>query len=244
MEFRRVARLAGGLAFVVLVGAACKAADDQPLVILEMRPPATGMASSSGCGESSFFVSSGVLDVGLLAAFPGHGYLSWPVVLNRELSNASQNGGVESARVTVTGADVDLCFDAACTNMFGLLANEQHFRQTLYKVIDPQVMQPIAVELIPSTAAAKIAAANPTLPLTATVSLKIVGRSNELDVKSNTVQFAVNICSGCLVHSLGTCSTTTVAVNAGSCNPVQDSLIDCCTNSTGGTVCPAHAPTP
>ena len=239
MEFRRLARLAGGLAFVVLVGAACKAADDQPLVILEMRPPAAGPAAS-GCGQSAFFISSGVLDVGLLAAFPGHGYELWPVVLNRELSNAAQNGGVESARVTVTGADVDLCFDAACSSMFGLDPNEQHFRQSLYKVIDPQVQQPIPVEIIPGTAAAKIQAADPTLPLTATVSLKIIGRSNELDVKSNTAQFRVDICSGCLIHQLGPCSATTVAANMGTCNPVQDALIDCCTSTTGALVCPAH----
>src|SRR5262245_8823207 len=218
----------------VLGGDACKAQDDQPLQILRVLPPAVG--SAGACGGGTEFISTGVLDLTLVRLFD-RGYVLFPVVLNRELSNTASNGGVESNRVTVTGADVDLCFDDACSAMFGLAQNGQHFRQILYVVIDPQGQATIPVDLIRATTAQKIATANAG-DVTALVTLKMVGTSNENTVRSNSMKFAIRICTSCLVNDIGACCRP--ALNVGLCNPVQDAVIDCCKDSSGATICPAR----
>jgi hypothetical protein len=71
----------------------------------------------------------------------------------------------------------------------------------------------------------------------AQVSLQFIGQSNNNTIKSNTMRFTVNLCSGCLMHNLGPCCAA--ATNFGLCNPGQDAALDCCMNGTGAAVCPA-----
>jgi hypothetical protein len=52
----------------------------------------------------------------------------------------------------------------------------------------------------------------------------------------------VAVCNDCVVNVVGSCVLTPKAFvprRGNPCNPYQDGALDCCTNESGGLVCPA-----
>ena len=216
------------------MGDACTAPNDQTLVINGVFPPAgltTG--SSGGCGAGSAEIAMGLLDI-TLAQSVNTGYLLFPSVLNKQISNASFNRGIETNQIILDTARVDITLNNATAA--GAPANDLSFDETIYAYIRPQESVAVPVELIPADLVKHLTLSGNAF---AQVSLQFIGQSNNNTIKSNTMKFTVNLCMGCLVHNVGACCAA--ALNFGLCNPGQDAPVDCCTNSTGATVCPATA---
>jgi hypothetical protein len=71
---------------------------------------------------------------------------------------------------------------------------------------------------------------------------KIFGIIDGNDVTGSPFDFPVTVCKGCLVADLGSCSVVSMSsqmFNAGgTCNKLQDALLDCCELDGGGLQCP------
>jgi hypothetical protein len=214
----------------------CTAQNEQTLVVTEALAPSVG-GMSGPCGPSMTPIPRGVLDLGLVNQF-GAGYVMWPSLVNNLISNASFNHGIETNQIQVSSAEVDLAFDTPPPT--ALADNELHFQQVILGTVDPKGTAVIPVEVIPATTARKLAdaATTGTLPTqTVFVSLRVVGAANNDTIKSNKVVFGVDLCNGCLMHNIGPCCADPKLL--GSCNPVQDDVLDCC--DQGGSVprCPS-----
>jgi hypothetical protein len=212
----------------ILASDACTAPNEQTLVIAEVFAPA--IASSGGaCGVGDSQIASGLLDVTLAQGFHT-GYLLFPSALNKQISNAQFNRGIETNQIIIDTARVDITPFGGAT----VSSDCTSFDENVYAYVRPAELVAVPVELIPSGCVSKLNAPDGS---SVQVSLQFVGTSNNNTVKSNTMKFTVNLCKGCLQNNVGACCMT--ANNLGLCNPGQDAPIDCCTDGTGATVCPA-----
>jgi len=216
----------------IVVGDACTAPNEQTLVINGVFPPASLSAGgTSGCGAGSTQIASGLLDV-TLAQSVSTGYLLFPSVLNKQISNASFNRGIETNQIIIDTARVDITLNNATAA--GAPPNDLSFDETIYAYIRPEESAAVPVELLPADLVKHLTVSGNAY---AQVSLQFIGQSNNNTIKSNTMKFTVNLCAGCLIHQVGACCAA--AMNLGLCNPGQDAPVDCCTNGSGATVCPA-----
>jgi hypothetical protein len=228
-------RLRFGFAFAALaLAGACSASDTQPLFVAGVRPPAAaGTSMAGGCtANDSVFVVSGVLDL-KLAVPAGLGYLAFAELQNRMLPNTTQNRGVDTNQIQVTGADLDIAFVPPVT---GLAAGLTSFREPLYATVPSAGTAEIPLTLIPAATAAQIGT-NTTTDTLATIKVRFIGNSNGSDLRSNDANFSVRLCSGCLINNIGPCCVN--STNLGLCNPVQDSAVDCCDVGNMVLQCPA-----
>jgi hypothetical protein len=82
-------------------------------------------------------------------------------------------------------------------------------------------------------------------PVEVIATAKIFGQIDGTNVTGGAYDFPIDVCQGCLVNNLGTCASlnaSTMLHTGGTCNPLQDALLDCCTNDAGKTVCPPVVP--
>ena len=212
----------------MLASDACTAPNEQTLVIDAVFAPAAGIANGA-CGSGTSEVASGLLDVTLAQGFHS-GYLLFPSALNKQVSNASFNRGIETNQIIIDTARIDITLFGGAS----LSSDCTSFDETVYAYVRPAESVAIPVQLIPPACVAKLNAPDGS---SAQVSLQFIGTSNNNTVKSNTMKFTVNLCKGCLQNNIGPCCTA--ATNLGLCNPGQDATVDCCTDGTGATVCPA-----
>ena len=213
----------------IVAGDACTAPNEQTLVIAEVFAPTTAVTGGGACGAGTSQVASGLLDVTLAQGFHS-GYLLFPSALNKQIANAPFNRGIETNQVIIDTARIDITpFGGAA-----LSPDCTSFDENVYAYVRPAESVAVPVELIPSACVSKLTAPDGS---SVQVSMQFVGTSNNNTVKSNTMKFTVNLCKGCLQNNVGACCMP--AVNFGLCNPGQDAPIDCCTNGTGQTVCPA-----
>lgn len=73
----------------------------------------------------------------------------------------------------------------------------------------------------------------------------IRGEINDNTVTSAPYLFPITVCNDCVVSNLGACPLPSgVQVRTGNaCNPYQDGVVDCCTDTDGRLVCPAATAT-
>jgi hypothetical protein len=212
----------------ILSSDACTAPNEQTLVIAAVFPPAPGSTGGT-CGVGGSEIASGLLDVTLAQGFHS-GYLLFPSALNKQISNASFNRGIETNQIIIDTARIDITLFGGAT----LSSDCTSFDENVYAYVRPAEEVSVPVQLIPSACVAKLNAPDGS---SAQVSMQFIGTSNNNTVKSNTMKFTVNLCKGCLQNNVGACCAA--AANVGLCNPGQDAPIDCCTNGAGATVCPA-----
>lgn len=232
---------------LVFLGAASLAAcvdsgADAPMRILGNVVPEAGCAVDS---SSNLYNDDGVIEVGAT-----QGYVFTPAVVNDVVISDGELVGpkiiyVEGARVAISFYDT-VRFPAATTDAWaqqGLL----EFRVPTSGVIEPGGgASAFSFEVVPPeliTAIGGVLGAERGTRTTLDVHVQMFGTKGGGDVESNVFRYPVQVCVGCLHNDLGACATLSDSVdvrNGGSCNYVQDGMIDCCDNYS---VCPAAPPT-
>jgi len=69
----------------------------------------------------------------------------------------------------------------------------------------------------------------------------IKGDLNGDEIKSQPFFYPVTVCNDCVVNIVGACPVTGMIRGGNACNPFQDGIVDCCTETSGAVSCPARA---
>lgn len=192
------------------------------------------------------------LSHGTISTQSQSGYVFTPVME----SNISAVTGEELQRtITLQGANIDLTVaaltvghtDGTFTKVSPpptLMGTDGKFQSQFSGSLPPNSgLSGMIFDIVPVTtiAAIKQAAAlgaGETLDAEVTATIKPFGEMGGSRVDGKQFQYAVTICSDCVVRDLGACPAN--PTNLGNpCNPLQDGTVDCC-ESAGGLVCPAR----
>jgi hypothetical protein len=205
-----------------------------------MIPPGTGMD----------YRGFGRLDV--TNPIPGSdlvnvGYVFAPAVVN----GAVVSSGMPNVHTLLLGgADVELRSDGSTmsTSLVGALngrnlANRtQHFSGAIPAGATAGVGYPL-IDAEQTSAISDVIDQGQDIQIIAHTS--IFGKIDGGDRTSDPFDFPISVCKGCLIEDLGPCSAlskTATIHKGGQCNPLQDSLLSCCTTDAGGAQCPAVVP--
>lgn len=230
---------------LVTAAGGCVADNDLSLFILHNQVPEEGCIVPAQ--DTGLYRSIGTLDV----RAPNPGYLFTPVVQNGtavDPDNPNQNV------VILQGADISLVAGTTSTSIelldglggAPLLREEQQRRTMLFSgSVAPGGTTGVGFLALDADQVNELRAAMDSKGWT---SVQIVARISifgEIDggglVETPPFDYPITVCIGCLVRDLGACSSVppgTQIRTGNSCNPYQDTPVDCCT-SNGALLCPA-----
>lgn len=83
-----------------------------------------------------------------------------------------------------------------------------------------------------------------TIPAQVVVRIVAFGEMDGSDLESQSFDYPITLCDGCLIFNLGPCAGLPEGVtipSGGTCGPVQDGALACCQRDSGQTICPAVA---
>lgn len=187
-------------------------------------------------GSTSVGRSRGLLDVSLVTT---SGYIGVPVIRNN-LPNHMTATGVEYNSIQLQGANITLITSAG-----GLSASQQKFFYAAAPGhVDPGLLVPMFVEVIPAATAKQLAASIPANGLlTVTAEIRPVGMRDGDQIVGGPIDFPIDICNNCLVQNAGTCPMPKGSVpELGGCFVQQDDPITCCTDTNGAVLCGSAVP--
>jgi hypothetical protein len=200
--------------------------------------------------KGGLYQGSGVLDVRVPAASDA-AYLLMPLLQN-DLP-AEDDMGAEPNRIALTGFEVDIRFvdgSGPAGEFFAQLAADPgtaallHYQTAWSGSVAPGGGNTAAMTTaFPAETArrlrdSKILADGSLVRVNA--QLRAAGRKLTGGVKSDVFTYPIEICDGCLIHSVTTCPAAGAVLKGGICNPGQDAPVDCCTQGAD-LLCPATA---
>ena len=177
----------------------------------------------------------GLLDV---ANVTTSGYIAVPVVRNNLIMSTV---GVDYNSIQVLGADVKLTTPAG--GALPLPAGQtDFFYASAAGRLDPAGAAPMFVEVVNADAARALASNIPANGVYTVMSeLRPVGMHSNDQVIGGPIDFAVDLCNGCLTQTT-TCPLPKGTTIMDPCFPQQDDPTLCCTDSTGALLCGGAAP--
>lgn len=227
--------------------AACDGTSGQFYVVQNQVP---GPGCAIPATKSGLYQGSGVLDVRVPAG-GGGAYLLMPLLQN-DLP-AEGDMGAEPNRIALTGFEIAIRFvdgPGTAADFFAQLAADPataallHYQTAWSGSVAPGGGNTAAMtSAFPAETArrlrdAKILAAGSLVRVNAQI--RASGRKLTGAVKSDVFTYPIEICDGCLIHSVTTCPAMGAVLKGGICNPGQDAPVDCCTQGAD-LVCPATA---
>jgi hypothetical protein len=230
------ARIPALVLAALLIG--CVHNNTQTLVIMQDNVPDTsgGVCLIPGT-ISSTFRESGLLDRSFFLSgdIPSSavGYEMYPVVKNNLSSSVSGTGvGIDplAFNIQLSRADVELSDGASGEPLV------TPFSVPLFKVVASGESTGLVVGVIPAALVPDLHDGQIVL-----AHLTVVGSRDGSEIRSNTVEFPITVCDGCLVNDVGPCTAFTGTASVNVCNIAQDEMAVCCEHSTLGLICPAVA---
>jgi hypothetical protein len=212
---------------------------DESMLVLKNVMPASGCTFSPA--ETETGITHGALDV------QGRtGYLFTAQIKSRVTADAGQQ---DQRTILITGANVDIAFPGSmlftAADLDDLKARTlTHFKSLFASPLTPNGgLLDAQFELIPAELAAAIAARKGFGSVVALATFKVVGAfpGDDSEQTSQAYQYPVTIVEQGLVVDRGPCAQLATAFmprTGNACNPVQDFVVDCCSNATV-RLCPA-----
>jgi hypothetical protein len=222
--------------------------DDQSLQIVRFVEP-DPLMNCEALPTSMFNRTSGLLDVGIVAAGGFAGYVAAPLVQNNLPAKTVQNQ-IDNNTITVTGANIDLSVSPSLAG--ALPASQRSFSMSAAAgTLAATGQATFFAELVPRQVALLLAPSVPTgVPNTqfpvVTAHVRPVGDRAGTTIMGPEVSFPVEICKFCLTPQPAPCPSGGIPVNQvqkGGCLPEQDEPVTCCTNSSGALLCGSQVPT-
>ena len=218
------------VAAAALGAAACTDAGTT-LIVLQNQLPGEGCTVSADRGSE--FVPRGRID-----AAAEDGYLFTPLVQN--VAEPTQN---DSQRILfVEGADIDLSGD------FEADASLTSFSQSFSGSLGPGDFGSFEFIIVPEQLVAQLGdSLGDGGEVAVDAEITIFGTVDGGAVESQVFRYTVDVCDGCTLVDNGACTALPdgfTPSTGGSCQPLQDGRVDCCTSSGGELVCPAVAEEP
>ena len=196
-------------------------------------------AMGGGCtlsnAETELGLAQGTLDV--------QGRTGYQIAVQIRSRITALAGQEDQRAIFTRGANVDIAFsDPALATTAGITKDLTHFKASFAARLPPNGgVTDVSFELIPAEVAAALAATSFT-SVVADTSFTIVGDLAGGNVSSQTFHFPVTIVKAGLIQDRGMCSalSTGFMPRVGNpCNPVQDGVVDCCTDANNRQLCPA-----
>jgi hypothetical protein len=228
---------------------ACVDTGDEGIYVLN-NTAITGECSLSGSPDQPS------IGHGLINYLSPTAYVMTPLIQSR--IQAQMNVDDTSRTVQLRGADIVLTLKAVTVeHADGTFTTTQPEKQlamfsTLFSgSVPPGGTVNAFVNAIPPATLRQIAAesgADLTMEaFNAEVLAQVVirGEINDNNMTSAPYLFPITVCNDCVVSNLGSCPLPSgVQVRTGnSCNPFQDGVVDCCSDTMGRLVCPAATAT-
>ena len=217
------------LACGILVGALGCTESGDSLIILQNQVAGEGCVISAS--SSNTFVGRGLID-----SNSSIGYVFNPLVQNL----ATAGGGSATRIAFIEGYEVEISFPG--DSVTGVSSELTGFSSLVSGSITPGGFAGLSFEVVPPALLAEL-----TIPAGEYVELlaevTVFGTMDGGEVESNQFRFPIDVCDGCLISNNGPCTdidSDFTPRTGGVCNPLQDKIIDCCTLSDGGTLCPAE----
>lgn len=207
------------------------------IVILKNQQPGTDCVVTAT--ESAPFFSRGQIDVVDPSQLTG--YLFTPVIQNLAAFNEGTN-----TYFFIEGANVDLeftkdFFSEAEVEQFKTEGNSR-FVQEFSGSVAPGAVEVLNFEIVPAAMLTALAAKLQPGDTTRVVAkVEVIGELGGGDTSSQKFSYPIDVCNGCLSNNLGSCDELALDITVrpgGSCQPLQDGNVDCCT-ADGSLVCPA-----
>jgi hypothetical protein len=248
----RLLRASLVISLAALGAAGCADQGGTSIIVLHHVAPADGCTFEA---EGDEFRSAGIVDgAGVLddgtAVF---GYLAAPVVQN---VSDTADGTLEAERTVILhGARVDLTINPRADNTEALddatiaelnANNALRFTVPFSGSVTPGGgLTTFSFEAIPVITVRRIAEAIRDFEdrVLVTITYTVFGETTVGgSVESDPFTFPVTVCVGCVFQDLGPCAGLAEGTYAGgnSCNIYQDSVAQCCENSSGFLTCPAE----
>jgi len=223
------------LASVLFVG--CANDNTQTLAILQNAvPQVSGTVCMAPAGATTTFRSSGVLDIAFFGEYggstqPSAGYLMFLAVQNKLTGSVlgTTVGTTEMYTVTLKRVDVQL-LDGYTNRPLA-----DRFSVPIYKLLGANETAGIAVDIMPASVIASLADG-----MMVMAKLRVVGTRDGSEIRSNTMEYAIAVCDGCLLYDTGPCTEFSGTATVNACNIAQDEPAVCCEHSTRGLLCPAQ----
>lgn len=189
---------------------------------------------------------------GLINSSSTQGYLLTPLLESAITATADQT---LQRTIFLSGANVELSVVAmTVTHPDGTTANptpptlsgtDQKFRVLFSGSLPPSGSANVAFEVLPVSTmhtiiAAAGAGADDSVNAEVTAKVTADGTMGGDRVDSAPFTYPITVCNDCVLVNHGACADFMGMVRTGNaCNPFQDGAVDCCTDDTGGLVCPA-----
>ena len=205
------------------------------MLIVQNQVPQDGCVVPSS--QTSDFRSRGRIDVNAAG-----GYLFTPLVNSLVTETANGQG---TRVIAVEGANVDLTFEPGF-DASGFDSSLTSFSEAFSGSIFPGSQASFSFTVVPKALldalSSKIAAGD---MVQVTAKVKVFGTLDGGSVDSNSFDYPIDVCNGCLQIDNGSCDalpSNFTPATGGACNTLQDDPIDCCTDAGGALVCPAAPP--
>jgi hypothetical protein len=218
----------------------CVGNNTQSLVIMQNNVPDTSSGACVAPGEASaLFRQSGLLDVSLIGGAGTSdqvvGYLMFPVVANNLHATAQgQSITIDPAAFNIQLKRVDVEVSDASSGR----ALMPKFSVPVFKVVEGGASTGLIVDVMPAGAVANLGDATMVI-----AKLAVIGERDGSDIRSNTMEYAIEVCDGCLLVDEGPCADISATGTINECNIAQDETAVCCEHSTLGRICPAQPET-
>ena len=225
--------------------AACGRTPGQFEILNDQVPTSSG----GGCSvpvNAIVYQGEGILDLSVVRSDFGSAYFFFPLIENNLPS--SRNGSLDPNEIQLSGFQVDIA-PIGAPPPSSVQAAFDGGPLVHYQIPWSGGISSGGGQLSASVAAFPVALAQQIVDavgadvdpfLTVDLNIQALGTTNSgTRMQSDPFHFPVRVCSGCLAHNIGPCSSAPAPTNLGNeCNPAQDVPVDCCTES-GALVCPA-----
>lgn len=191
------------------------------------------------------------------------GYVLTPLIQSRVQINIGggsgvmmqQPGTIDTTQRTIAlrGADVKLTVKATEIEQGGVYMTNSTEREiapfsVLFSGSIPpggtanvafEVMSASQIRDVVNGSGANIAVQNLRAEILAEVTIK--GSMGGNEIAAVPFHYPISVCTDCVIVNAGSCETFSGTASIGNaCNPFQDGVLTCCTDDTGGLVCPAQ----
>jgi hypothetical protein len=239
----RLASLTSALLLtLMLVG--CVSQGDEGMTVINNTAVSGDTCTLSG-GEDQPFKSHGQI-----YALSPIGYTLTPLISSRVTLGTEVNADPLQKTIFLRGADVTLTLKAISVETGGQFTVTQkdtvveQFGVLFAGSLPPSGSVNVAFEVIPPATLRSIlgmAGAPSTSGVTAEVVASVVVRGDlgGDEVKSNTFEYPISVCTDCVINVTGNCPAAGTPRTGDACNMFQDGIVDCCVAPDNTLTCPA-----
>jgi hypothetical protein len=207
---------APSITLILLAG--CAHQGDEGLFILNNSQPNGTICALTSDPAQPFLAQ------GRIAAASPEGYVLTPLIESRI---TAVMGHELERTIHLEGANVTL----SMVSSSGSLSQVSQYTALFSGSVAPLSAVNVSFQVLPAMSAAG----------QYNVDVTVFGTLGGGRIDGQPFDYPITVCDNCITRNLGSCTGATITNFGNPCNPYQDGIVDCCTDSTGQLLCPGVA---